>query len=320
MELASTLEDPARSSAFVCWNVNPVASCPEQARLRRALERDDLFTVVIDLFATDTADLADVVLPAASWLECDDLVVPYFHRAIAAQVKAIEPLGQALPNSEIFRRLAAAMELADPALLEPDEEIIARVLESSLGGLDFAQLSALGTVWPAEGPIVQFANLSFPTPSGRIELASEAAAADGHGRLPRPSIQARPAAGRMRLLSPASPWSLNASFSNDKRVARRAGPMTVTLAPGDAAMLALAEGELARVTSAAGSLVAGVHVSDALPAGVALIPKGGWPKLLPEGANVNVLTCALPSDMGASTTVHGLDVSVAPARADADTR
>jgi anaerobic selenocysteine-containing dehydrogenase len=315
MELATVLESRERSGAFVCWNVNPLASCPEQTRLRAALQREDLFTVVLDIFPTDTADVADVVLPAASWLECDDLVVPYFHRALSAQVQATEPLGGALPNSEIFRRLAAAMELADPALLEPDEEIIARVLESSDAGLDFAQLSALGTVWPAEDPIVQFANLSFPTPSGRIELASGAAAADGHGRLPRPSIQARPATGRMRLLSPASPWSLNASFSNDERVARRAGPMTVTLAPGDAATLALAEGELARVTSAAGSLVVSVHVSDAVQAGVALIPKGGWPKLLPEGVNVNVLTCAVPSDMGASTTVHGLDVSVAPERA-----
>ena len=87
MNLAAHLEDPARSRAFVCWNVNPAASCPEQGRLRRALEREDLFTVVVDLFPTDTVDLADVVLPAASWLEFDDLVVPYFHRAFSAQVK-----------------------------------------------------------------------------------------------------------------------------------------------------------------------------------------------------------------------------------------
>ena len=108
MDLAAHLEDPERSRAFVCWNVNPAASCPEQGRLRRALQREDLFTVVADVFATDTVDLADVVLPAASWLECDDVVVPYFHRALSAQVKAAEPPGEALPNSEIFRRLAAA--------------------------------------------------------------------------------------------------------------------------------------------------------------------------------------------------------------------
>ena len=312
-DLATRLEDPERAQAFVCWNVNPMASCPEQGRLRLALEREDLFTVVADLFATDTADLADVVLPAASWIEFDDVVVPYFHRALAAQVKATEPLGQALPNSEIFRRLAAALGLPDPPLLEPDEAIIARVLEGTGAGLDFAQLASRGTVWtPADAPAVQFGDGVYPTASGRIELASEAAAADGHGRLARPAADARPAAGRLRLLSPASPWALNTSFSNDERVARRSGALTLSLTAADAAAFALHDGSLARVTSAAGSLVVPIEITDALPVGVGLIPKGGWPKLRADRSNVNVLTCAEPSDMGASTTVHGLEVTVTP--------
>ncbi len=310
MELAAVLEDPARSSAFICWNVNPLASCPEQGRLRRALEREDLFTLVIDLFPTDTADVADVVLPAASWVECDDLVVPYFHRAIAAQVKAAEPLGGALPNSEIFRRLARTMALTDPALVESDEAIIARVLGGS--GLDFAGLASRGTVWPSAEPEVQFAELRFPTDSGKIELASERAAAAGHGRLPQPVADPRPAAGRLRLLSPASRWSLNASFSNDPRISRQAGALTLSVCAGDALALGLRDGEHAQVDSEAGSLVVSVSVTDALLPGTGVIPKGGWPKLLPSGANVNVLTRAQPSDMGASTTVHGLEVAVRP--------
>ena len=213
--LAATLEDPQRSGALVCWNVNPVASCAEQSRLRHALEREDLFTVVADLFATDTADLADVVLPAASWLESDDIVVPYFHRALSAQVKACEPLGRALPNSEIFRRLAAALGRSDRRLQEADDAILAAVMSGSGTGLSFAELAARGTVWGEEQAAVQFADLRFPTPSGRIELACAAAAADGHGLLPRPHADARPAPGRLRLLSPASPWSVNSSFSND---------------------------------------------------------------------------------------------------------
>jgi anaerobic selenocysteine-containing dehydrogenase len=311
MQLATHLEDPARSRALICWNVNPAASCPEQGRLRRALQREDLFTVVADLFQTDTADLADVVLPAASWLEFDDVVVPYFHRALSAQVAAVEPFGQALPNSEIFRRLARALGLCDAPLLEPDAQIIAQVLAA--GGRDFAGLAAAGTLWP-EDPIVQFADLRFPTPSGRVELASEAAAADGHGRLPRPVADARPAAGRLRLLSPASPWSLNASFGNDPRVRKRSGGLTLSVNAGDADALGLLEGALARVSSASGSLVVPVTITDALPAGVGLIPKGGWPKLSAEGANVNALTRAQPSDMGASTAIHGLEVAVTPAR------
>jgi anaerobic selenocysteine-containing dehydrogenase len=312
MDLAAHLEDPERSQAFVCWNVNPAASCPEQGRLRRALQRDDLFTLVADLFATDTVDLADVVLPAASWLEFDDLVVPYFHRALSAQVKATEPIGESLPNSEIFRRLAVALGLSDPPLLESDEEIIARVMAGSGTGLDFAALAQRGTVWPADRPVVQFADMRFPTPSGRVELASQAAADDGHGRLPRAVADERPPAGRLRLLSPASPWSLNTSFSNDERVARRAGALTLSVTAQDAAELELSDGALARVSSSAGSLVVPVRITDALPTGVAMIPKGGWPKLQPDGVNVNALTCAQPSDMGASTAVHGLEVVVSP--------
>ena len=120
MDLAERLEDRERSRALFCWNINIAASNPEQTRLRAALAREDLFTVVVDLFPTDTTDYADIVLPAASFLECDDIVASYFHLSLGAQVKAVEPLGEALPNSEIFRRLAAAMGFDEPQLFESD--------------------------------------------------------------------------------------------------------------------------------------------------------------------------------------------------------
>ena len=320
MELAAHLEDPSRSRAVVCWNANPAASCPEQTRLRRALEREDLFTVVVDIFPTDTADLADVVLPAASWLEFDDIVVPYFHRALSAQVKAAEPPEDALPNSEIFRRLAEALELDAAPLHEPDHEIIGSVVETSGTGLDFSALAGRGTVWASpHSPHIQFAELVFPTPSGRVELASEAAERDGHGRLPRPRVDPRPGDGRLRLLSPASSWALNTSFSNDRKVAIRRGGFTVTVSAEDAATLGLADGGLASVESDAGRLVLCVVVSDTLQPGVAVIPKGRWPKAESTGANVNVLTLARASDMGDSTTIHGLEVTIAPVSAEAAT-
>ncbi len=109
MDLAERLADPKEFRAFLCSNSNPAASAPRQAQLRGALSRDDLFSVVIDCFPTDTTDYADIVLPAASFLEFDDLTYSYFNLHIGAQSRVREPMGEALPNQEIFRRLARAI-------------------------------------------------------------------------------------------------------------------------------------------------------------------------------------------------------------------
>jgi len=308
MDLAERLEDRSRARALCCWNINIAASNPLQARLRRALAREDLFTVVADLFATDTTDYADIVLPAASFLESDDLVASYFHLSLSAQVKAIEPLGESLPNTEIFRRLATAMDLDEPALHESDADMIARVLEPT--GVSFEELAARGTVWLEPDPVIQFADMRFPTPSGRVEIASERAAADGHPRLPEPHADPRPQAAKLRLLSPASPWLMNDSFANDPKLTHRLGPATVKMHPLDAAERGLAAGDPALLESPTGRLTLTVELSDELPRGVIYSPKGRWPKREPGAANVNVLNPGLESDMGRSTTVHGIEVSV----------
>ncbi|GAC1666621.1 MAG: hypothetical protein NVS9B2_07040 [Steroidobacteraceae bacterium] len=177
MDFAAALEDPARARALFVWNMNPLASCPQQARLRRALAREDLLTIALDLFATDTTDMADYVLPAASFLEFDDLIASYFQLTLSAQVKAMEPLGGALPNLEIFRRLARAMDYSEPELQESDAAILAALLERSGLGLDFAALARRGSIWVPAEPAVQFADRVFATSSGRIEIASARAAA-----------------------------------------------------------------------------------------------------------------------------------------------
>jgi anaerobic selenocysteine-containing dehydrogenase len=308
MDLAGWLEDPQRSQALLCWNINIAASNPEQARLRRALTRTDLFTVAIDLFATDTTDLADLVLPAASFLESDDLVASYFHLSLSAQVKVIEPLGQSLPNTEIFRRLAAALGFGDDALHEPDEQIIAEVLRRAGLGIDFASLARQGTIWVHPQPRVQFGGLRFPTPSGKVELASPRA--DGHPRTARPHADPRPAGRRLRLLTPASPWLLNHSFANEARLARRLGASAIAVHPADAAERGLAAGDRVLARSPAGELELTAVVSEDLPRGVAFSPKGRWPKLEGGRANVNALNPGIASDMGASTTVHGVEITL----------
>jgi anaerobic selenocysteine-containing dehydrogenase len=314
MDLAGCLEDRQRSRALLCWNINIAASNPDQARLRRALTRDDLFTVAIDLFSTDTTDLADVVLPAASFLESDDLVASYFHLSLSAQVKVIEPLGQSLPNTEIFRRLATATGLDDEELHEPDEQIIAEVLRRTGLGIDFSSLARQGTIWTHRDPRVPFRDLCFPTPSGRIELASDRAAGDGHPRLPQPHADPRPAGGRLRLLTPASPWLMNASFANEPRLARRIGEPTITVHPADAAERGLSSGDRVRASGPTGELELTLALSEDLPRGVAFSPKGRWPKLDAEHANVNALNPGTASDMGASTAVHGVEITLARAK------
>lgn len=315
MDLAARLEDATQSRALVAWNINIAASNPDQARLHRALGREDLFTVVADLFPTDTVRYADVVLPAASFLEFDDLVASYFSLTLSAQVKATEPLGESLPNQEIFRRLARAMGFTEPELFETDVEVIERILRSTGLEIDFAELAHLGTVPVGDEPVVQFESLAFPTPSGRIEIACPRAEADGLPRTALPLADARPSPGRLRLVSPASSWLLNDSFANDTKIARRLGAATVALHPTDAAELALAAGGDVLLENETGSLRLRLELSDAVPRGVALSHKGRWPGAEPEGANVNVLNPGEKADMGGSTAVHGIEVTVSALRA-----
>ncbi len=312
MDLAACLEDPARAQALMCWNINIAASNPQQERLRKALMREDLLTVVLDLFPTDTTDFADFVLPAASFLEFDDLVASYFHLTLSAQVKAAAPIGEALPNSEIFRRLARAMDFTEPELHENDSEIIATLLKRANLEGDFRTFAARAPVHIPIEPMIQFRDLTFPTPSGRIEIASESAAADGHPRVPQPLADPRPASGRLRLLSPSSAWSLNDSFSNVAKIAAHVGPAAIAMHPADAAGRGLAEGDQALVANETGRLVMRVTLTETLPRGVALSHKGRWPKQESGQRNVNVLNPGRKSDMGESTTVHSVEVTVAP--------
>jgi anaerobic selenocysteine-containing dehydrogenase len=262
------------------------------------------------LFQTDTADLADYVLPAASFLESDDLVCSYFHHTLSAQVRAAAPPGEALPNSEIFRRLAAAMGYTEPELDESDRDVIDELLRRSGFGISWEQLAAAGTLRPYPQPRLQFADGVFATPSGRVEIASAAAEEAGQSRLPHPWHDPRPVDGRLRLLSPASPWAMNTSFSNDPKIARKLGPPTVTLHPDDAAERDLTDGDLAEIANETGRLHARVKIEPLTPRSVAYCPKGHWPKHTEDNANVNTLNPGTPADMARSTSVHGIEVTI----------
>jgi anaerobic selenocysteine-containing dehydrogenase len=312
MDLIRLLSDSDQSQALITWNVNIAASNPRQTELQQRLKRDDLFHVAIDCFSTDTVDFADFVLPAAGFLEFDDMVSPYFHLSLSAQVKAIDAIGQSLPNQEIFRRLAKAMGFNDPELYEDDATIL-DTLARQAGLADFAALKPTGTIELTAEPIVLFGDLKFPTQSGKIELKSERAAADGHPALPLPWADSRPGEGRFRLLSPASPWLMNSSYHADAKIAEKVGPETVLLHPADAALLSLQAGDTASVSNATGRLAMRIEIGEIVPRGVALAHKSRWPKLLAGHVNINVLNPGDKTDMAESSAVHGIEVTIARA-------
>ncbi len=314
MDLAGALEDPKKIKALFCWNINIAASNPDQQRLHRALKREDLLTVVLDLFQTDTADFADYVLPAASFLEFDDIVTSYFNLTISPQAKASEPMGEALPNQEIFRRLARAMGYNEPELFESDGAMLDTLCRQMKLAGGFAALKASGTVKPFREPVMQFADGKFPTPSGKIEIASAKAESMGLPRIPLPHVDARPKDGRLRLLSPASAWAMNTSYANDARNHDKVAEEGVVLHPDDAAALGLSEGALVRLSNEQGEITMPLHVAARTPQGVALAVKGAWPKLSPQRRNINALHKAHKTDMGESTSVHGIEVTVTAAR------
>ena len=309
LELADRLLDPHEFGAFLVWNTNPLASSANLHKLRQACSRGDLFMVAIDVFMTDTARYADIVLPAASFLEFDDLTAGYFNLNIGVQSKAIEPLGDALPNQDIFRRLASAIGLEQPELFEADESILDALLLQAGYSEGFEAFRSQGLLeLNGKEPRIAWADKAFPTPSGRIEVASEVAVDSGLPRLPHRGVDAMPAEGWLRLLSPASNWRLNDTYANDPRLRRRSGPAELTMHPEDAERLAIHAGDSVRVSNASGELTLVAAVSDVVVPGTVMSYKGRWPSQEAEG--LNALYDGAANDMGESSAVHGIEVQV----------
>ena len=310
MDLAVKLADPDQFKVMVVWNTNPLASAPDQNALRTSFAREDLFTVVIDCFATDTSAYADIVLPAASFLEFDDLTFSYFHLHMGAQSKVREPLGESLPNQEIFRRLARAMGYDEPALLEDDETLIHRMMSQMDRGFDYRSLQQRGHFYLTDEPMPMYADGKFETPSGKIEIASATAESMGLPRTPQASIDPPSGSGYLRLLSPASKWRLNDSYANDPHIIEQSGPASVRISQVDAAKYQLRDGDPVRLRNASGSMELQVQVDAAILPGIAISYKGRWPSLENQQANVNFVHVPSKADMGESTSVHATEVLI----------
>jgi len=310
MDVPQLLQDPETIQAYFVWNCNPVASNPAQALTRQGLAREDLYTVVVDCFMTDTAKYADIILPAASFLEFDDLSASYFRLALGPQVKCSEPLGEALPNQEIFRRLAAAMDMDAPELFEDDQTMIDAALEKMAIGMDWQQLKQQGWADISQEPLILWADGHFATPSGKIEIASSQAEKDGHPLTPTPNADRQTQGDLLRLLSPADKYLMNSSYGNDARVRDMMGPANLTIHPQDAESRAIHGGDTVVISNQAGELSFKAIVDDMTLPGTVLTHKSRWPGHESDGANVNLLHIPQKSDMGESTSVHSTQVTL----------
>ena len=308
MDIPALLQNPETIRAYMVWNCNPVASNPAQADTIRGLSRDDLFTVVVDCFMTDTADYADIILPAASFLEFDDLCASYFHLRIGPQVKCAEPMGEALPNQEIFRRLAHAMGYEAPELFEDDQSMIDAALKESGTDLTWTELKESAWVSISDEPLVLWKDGTFATPSGKIEISSERARADGLPYTPLPDADPKPRGENLRLISPATKDLMNSSYGNDAKVRNMMGPACITIHPCDAEERGIKNGDAVSVSNSSGEMTFNACVDDITPRGTVLAHKSRWLKFETPKANVNLLHIPLKSDMGESTSVHSTQV------------
>jgi anaerobic selenocysteine-containing dehydrogenase len=315
--------DPPVASLLI-YASNPVASVPDQQRVRRGLAREDLFTIVIDNFQTDTADYADLLLPSTMQIEHADIHHAYGHIYLGWNEPAVAPPGECLPHTEIFRRLARRLGVTEPCVYDSDDDLARALLDSpdpALAGITLETLKREG--WrrlEVPTPFVPFAK-SFPTPSGRLQFVSPAMAEAGLDPVPAytPPVEAPDGTELARryplaLIAPASHYLLNSMFANVPELERRQGPPAVVLHPDDAKARGLREGDVARVYNDRGEFSALVRVTDAVPPGVAASSKGFWPKRVAGAANANATVAERDSDMGGGAVFHDNRVEVSAAR------
>ncbi len=306
------LDDPPIEALFV-HGANPVVSNPDGVGVRAGLSRPDLFTVVVDLFHTETTDYADIVLPSTMQHEQLEVNDSFSHLYVNLNQPAVAPPGECLPHTEIFRRLAAAMGLEEPALYASDLELAAALFDTPAfadAGITIESLQADG--WarlPATArPYLPFEE-RFPTPSGRFEFTSEKAERENHGLLPnyrQPTEAGAGGRGGYDLVAAASDWHVNSVFAGTDRTLARTDRPVVMVNPDDAVRDGLGAAKTVEVFNERGSFMATVKVDPSVRAGLAVTTKGWW------GMGVNNTVAERHSDMGRGAVYHDNHVDIRP--------
>ena len=307
------LNDPPVKAMFV-YNSNPAAIAPDQNKVLRGMRREDLFIAVAEQFQTDTADHADILLPATTFLEHRDLYRAYGHYFVQLADAAVKPPGECRTNTDIFRALAVRMGLTDPCFADTDDRMIDQALDSAhpfMTGITRErlerehsvrlQVSAPGT------PFLPFAEGKFGTPSGKCELVPEALAYE-------PPVESRRgdaallARYPLEMISPKNDDSMNSTFGNRAPEDRETSRLAVH--PEDAAPRGIGEGDVVRVFNGRGSLRLIARVTSDVTAGVVSCPSTRWAKLAADRRNVNALTSERLTDLGGGPSFYSTLVQV----------
>jgi len=307
--LASTLELQKRPvKALFVFNSNPAAVAPDSRRVRAGLARSDLFTVVLEHFQTDSADYADYLLPATTFVEHPDLYTAYGHYYLQWAEPVVEPPGECRPNTWVFRELAKRLGLEDETLYWNAEEVARDLLRSDhphVRGITLERLKEERSV-----------KLSLPQPFRPYATGSNFP--DGKIRFsPAPRqlhFEEPPSADYpLRLVSPPGPFLLNTSMGNVAALLKAAGgEPQVMIHPNDAARFGIVHGTRNRITSAHGTILRKTLVSADAREGVLIALGQWWPKLAPDKRSLNDLTNERLTDLGAGSTFGNVTVRIEP--------
>jgi anaerobic selenocysteine-containing dehydrogenase len=281
-----------RIHALVVHNSNPAVILPDQNRVVDGLRREDLFTLVIEQFMTDTASYADIVLPATTQLEHLDLGIAWGHLYLSLNKPAIRPMGEALPNTEIFRRLAALMNIDDPLLKDDDESLIRQLLDSDHPWLEDISYELLAeSTWARLKVPIDFrpyVDTTAETADGRLRLGALSFELGEETRRVDSSLRDRfPLA---LMTSKEHPKFLNANYAGFDQHLPPEGEPLLQIHPDDALARNIEPGEKVVVFNDRGALTLTVQISDKVLAGMVAIPFGWLHRHSPERRAVNALT------------------------------
>jgi anaerobic selenocysteine-containing dehydrogenase len=315
-ELGSALTalDQPPVKAVVVYNSNPAAIAPDQNRVLKGFRRDDLFTVVLEQFQTDTADYADILLPSTTFLEHTDLYLAYGHYHLQLARPVLSAPGEARSNVDVFRALAERMRFEDPCFRDSEDDMIRALLNSGHPFLDGITLERLDrehsvrlNVSPEGTPFLPFAEGNFGTASGKCEFGAESLDYE-------PPVESRFGDESLRrkfpleFVSSKNDDSMNSTFGNRDSVDKQTSVLHI--ASEDAERRGIRTGDLVRAFNDRGSLLLTAEVDGVVGRGVVRAPAVRWAKRSQDGRSANALTSERLTDIGGGPAFYSCLVEV----------